>query len=95
MAFVEMVQNARKKDSTNLISTIDPNPDYVTCQYCTRRFNENAAERHIPLCKEKSHKNWPSSSSVNASASKGTSLKLRVSYKPPTPTRKVSGKSVQ
>jgi len=27
------------------------NPDYVLCQYCTRRFNPTVAERHIPKCK--------------------------------------------
>lgn len=26
------------------------NPDYVQCPYCGRRFNETAAERHIPKC---------------------------------------------
>ncbi|XP_067836765.1 zinc finger C2HC domain-containing protein 1A isoform X3 [Heptranchias perlo] len=27
-------------------------PDYVQCPYCQRRFNENAADRHISFCKE-------------------------------------------
>jgi len=27
------------------------NPDYIQCPYCSRRFNEKAAERHIPFCK--------------------------------------------
>jgi zinc-finger of a C2HC-type len=27
------------------------NPDYVQCPHCARRFNESAAARHIPLCK--------------------------------------------
>ena len=27
------------------------NPDYIQCPYCSRRFNETAAERHIPFCK--------------------------------------------
>jgi len=27
------------------------NPDYIQCPYCGRRFNETAAERHIPFCK--------------------------------------------
>ena len=27
------------------------NPDYVECPTCGRRFNETAAERHIPKCK--------------------------------------------
>jgi len=24
--------------------------DYVTCQYCNRRFSPGAADRHIPKC---------------------------------------------
>ncbi|XP_036270247.1 zinc finger C2HC domain-containing protein 1B [Pipistrellus kuhlii] len=28
------------------------NPDYIQCPYCLRRFNENAANRHINFCKE-------------------------------------------
>ncbi|KAL3310221.1 zinc finger, C2HC-type containing 1B [Cichlidogyrus casuarinus] len=28
-------------------------PSFVQCDYCGRRFNEKAAERHIPFCKEK------------------------------------------
>uniref|UniRef100_A0A3Q3WBZ6 Zinc finger C2HC domain-containing protein 1A n=1 Tax=Mola mola TaxID=94237 RepID=A0A3Q3WBZ6_MOLML len=28
------------------------NPDYIQCSYCQRRFNENAADRHIKFCKE-------------------------------------------
>ncbi|KAM5264001.1 LOW QUALITY PROTEIN: zinc finger C2HC domain-containing protein 1B [Ctenodactylus gundi] len=30
------------------------NPDYIQCPYCMRRFNENAASRHINFCKEQS-----------------------------------------
>ena len=26
------------------------NLDYITCPHCNRRFNEAAAERHIPKC---------------------------------------------
>lgn len=28
------------------------NPDYVQCPSCGRKFNETAAERHIPRCKQ-------------------------------------------
>ncbi|VDL40949.1 unnamed protein product [Hymenolepis diminuta] len=35
-------------------SAIDP--DLVKCPYCNRRFNETAAERHIPFCKDKSER---------------------------------------
>ena len=30
------------------------NPDYVQCPYCQRRFNEDAAKRHMPFCKDQS-----------------------------------------
>lgn len=26
------------------------NPDYIQCPHCSRRFNQTAAERHIPKC---------------------------------------------
>jgi len=29
-----------------------PDPSLVQCPHCGRRFNENAAERHIPKCKD-------------------------------------------
>jgi hypothetical protein len=29
------------------------NPDYIQCPHCQRKFNENAANRHIPICGEK------------------------------------------
>ncbi len=29
------------------------NPDYVQCPHCSRKFNEGAASRHIPICGEK------------------------------------------
>ncbi|KFQ29001.1 Zinc finger C2HC domain-containing protein 1B, partial [Mesitornis unicolor] len=28
------------------------NPDYIQCPYCSRRFNEPAAERHMKFCEE-------------------------------------------
>ncbi|XP_013049663.3 zinc finger C2HC domain-containing protein 1B isoform X1 [Anser cygnoides] len=28
------------------------NPDYIQCPYCSRRFNEAAAQRHIKFCEE-------------------------------------------
>ena len=30
--------------------------DYVQCPYCSRRFNQQAAERHINFCKEQSQR---------------------------------------
>uniref|UniRef100_A0A1B0BPL9 C2HC/C3H-type domain-containing protein n=1 Tax=Glossina palpalis gambiensis TaxID=67801 RepID=A0A1B0BPL9_9MUSC len=31
------------------------NPDYIQCPHCSRRFNEAAAERHIPKCATMMH----------------------------------------
>lgn len=31
------------------------NPDYVQCPHCSRRFNQTAAERHIPKCATMKH----------------------------------------
>lgn len=41
------------------------NPDYVQCPHCQRRFNSNAAERHIPKCANFQHnKPKPAASTV-------------------------------
>lgn len=31
------------------------NPDYIQCPHCLRRFNETAANRHIPQCADYRH----------------------------------------
>ncbi len=58
-----------------------PNPDYVQCPYCKRRFQEHAAERHIPFCKEQS-------SRIDYRAQNGSTgpsaLNKRLKYKPPS-----------
>uniref|UniRef100_A0A0N5BAX7 Zinc finger C2HC domain-containing protein 1A n=1 Tax=Strongyloides papillosus TaxID=174720 RepID=A0A0N5BAX7_STREA len=42
--------------------------DYIECEFCGRNFNEKAAERHIPFCKEQSmRKKTPASRSASAS----------------------------
>lgn len=33
-----------------------PDPSLIQCDHCGRRFNDKAAERHIPFCKEKSQR---------------------------------------
>lgn len=37
--------------------------DYTQCPYCGRRFNQTAAQRHIPNCKDMIH-NKPGASPV-------------------------------
>ena len=63
-----------------------PNPDYVQCPVCKRRFQEHAAERHIPFCKEQSSR----IERKNISTSTHTaSLNKRLSYKAPTIKKRV------
>lgn len=50
---------------------ISENPDYVTCPHCSRRFNESAASRHIPLCKNMQH-NKPKPKPANSKSSSFT-----------------------
>ncbi|XP_030071596.1 zinc finger C2HC domain-containing protein 1A isoform X2 [Microcaecilia unicolor] len=55
-------------------------PDYIQCPFCQRRFNENAAERHINFCKEQAARiNNKSKLSVDT---KGKTP-ARTQYKPP------------
>ena len=50
------------------------NPDYVQCPHCSRRFNEHAAERHIPFCKEQKSRLANSSSAKSGSLAKRTQV---------------------
>lgn len=33
-----------------------PDPSLIQCEFCSRRFNDKAAERHIAFCREKSQR---------------------------------------
>lgn len=50
------------------------NPDYVQCPHCSRRFNEHAAERHIPFCKEQKSR---LSNTLSAKASSASMAKRK------------------
>ncbi|XP_043921936.1 zinc finger C2HC domain-containing protein 1A [Protopterus annectens] len=56
-------------------------PDYVQCPYCQRRFNENAADRHISFCKEQAARisNKPKAPADG----KGKTVASRTQTKPP------------
>ncbi|XP_060755731.1 zinc finger C2HC domain-containing protein 1A isoform X2 [Neoarius graeffei] len=61
-------------------------PDYIQCPYCQRRFNKNAAERHIKFCKEQASRisnkgKFPGNDKAKPPA--------RTQYKP-APVKKVS-----
>eukprot|EP00058_Branchiostoma_floridae_P027712 XP_002613203.1 hypothetical protein BRAFLDRAFT_210603 [Branchiostoma floridae] len=59
--FIQAIRYAKKvaeveKNGGNVADLPPPprseNPDYKQCPYCQRKFNQTAAERHIPRCKE-------------------------------------------
>ncbi|KAK7091529.1 hypothetical protein V1264_009195 [Littorina saxatilis] len=62
------------------------NPDYIQCPYCSRRFAQKAAERHIDFCKEQSQR-------INSRAPPNPAAKAkqnaRLQYQAPRP--KASG----
>ncbi|XP_016071545.1 PREDICTED: zinc finger C2HC domain-containing protein 1A isoform X6 [Miniopterus natalensis] len=55
-------------------------PDYIQCPYCQRRFNENAADRHINFCKEQAARISNKGKFPTDAKGKATS---RTQYKPP------------
>jgi len=68
------------------------NPDYIQCPHCMRRFNEKAAERHIPFCAEQSRrlsnkKTIETGSTKQAAAARAS---VRQQYRPPMPRKKES-----
>ena len=52
-AFREAMKAAR--EGTTAPPTVDSS--LVPCQFCGRKFNEKAAERHIPFCESKTKDN--------------------------------------
>jgi len=51
--------------------------DYVQCEYCGRRFNETAAQRHIPFCKEQ-HERLPKKKPEHATAAQKQAVRTQV-----------------
>ncbi|KAE9034297.1 hypothetical protein PR003_g1403 [Phytophthora rubi] len=47
-----------------------PDPSLIQCEYCSRRFNDKAAERHINFCREKSQRDNIKATSKKAPAAK-------------------------
>ena len=62
------------------------NPDYIQCPHCQRRFNENAAERHIRFCAEQAKRlsnKKPLPNNITTQAAMRASA--RQNYRPPLP----------
>ncbi|XP_065063248.1 zinc finger C2HC domain-containing protein 1A-like isoform X2 [Rhopilema esculentum] len=76
---------AARGEGPAVAPTVDPG--YVECPYCTRNFNEYAAERHIPFCKEQNAR-LPKNSGNSKSK-----LTKRTQYKPPLPGSKKGSSS--
>jgi len=78
--FIINIRNARKGGSPAPAAV---NPDYIQCPHCQRRFNEAAAERHIPKCKDLGTKSvgQPRSTPKNGNS-------VRTIAKPPSNTRR-------
>eukprot|EP00045_Choanoeca_perplexa_P004348 m.37622 g.37622 ORF g.37622 m.37622 type:complete len:401 (+) comp12524_c0_seq1:36-1238(+) len=66
------------------------NPDYVQCPTCSRRFNEGAANRHMPFCADKAKRESLKSSTTTP---KSAAAKKRTTYKPPLPRSRTSSAS--
>ncbi|XP_019600004.2 zinc finger C2HC domain-containing protein 1B [Rhinolophus sinicus] len=66
------------------------NPDYIQCPYCMRRFNENAANRHINFCKDQSSRRvFDPAQTAAKLASRGQGRAQRSPKKEPTVTSAV------
>ncbi|XP_034021536.1 zinc finger C2HC domain-containing protein 1A isoform X2 [Thalassophryne amazonica] len=64
-------------------------PDYIQCPYCQRRFNENAADRHIKFCREQAARMPNKSRTVETKKTPS-----RTQYKPSAPVKKISSPAV-
>ncbi|KAJ3200707.1 Zinc finger C2HC domain-containing protein 1C, partial [Clydaea vesicula] len=53
--FLKQIRSVKGSEAGGTVE-VEQNPDYVVCEYCERKFNETAAERHIPICKESKRK---------------------------------------
>lgn len=78
--FIQAIRGAKKVQqhlaNGGKLSDLPPpppseNPDYVQCPHCARRFNDSAAQRHIPKCATFQHnKPKPGANAAKASLAK-------------------------
>ncbi|XP_048142299.1 zinc finger C2HC domain-containing protein 1A [Corvus hawaiiensis] len=81
IATIRAAKGLNLKDGGKLPPPPPPSydPDYIQCPYCQRRFNENAADRHINFCKEQAAR--ITNKGKLAADTKGK-LPARTQYKP-------------
>ncbi|EDQ84918.1 uncharacterized protein MONBRDRAFT_34500 [Monosiga brevicollis MX1] len=75
--------------------TVDEHPEYVSCPTCNRRFNEDAAKRHIKFCAEQAKRASIKRNGSTKGGAKAEAVRRRTAYKPPLPGAKSSSSSVQ
>ncbi|KAM4906250.1 LOW QUALITY PROTEIN: zinc finger C2HC domain-containing protein 1A [Sylvia borin] len=87
IATIRAAKGLNLKDGGKLPPPPPPSydPDYIQCPYCQRRFNENAADRHINFCKEQAAR--ITNKGKLAADTKGK-LPTRTQYKP-APVKKM------
>eukprot|EP00049_Salpingoeca_infusionum_P001968 m.52489 g.52489 ORF g.52489 m.52489 type:complete len:397 (+) comp11303_c0_seq6:115-1305(+) len=99
--FVRNIRAARKAqaviDAGGSLADLPPpppdeNPDYVKCPHCERRFNEDAAKRHMKFCEEQSKRN-ALKKKKNSNDPKALAASRRTQYKPPLPKQRTPAKS--
>ncbi|KAJ3012579.1 UNVERIFIED_CONTAM: hypothetical protein HDU68_001121 [Siphonaria sp. JEL0065] len=91
--FIRMVRSNRSnpddKSGGGAPLVSEPDPDYVQCDHCGRRFNETAAERHIPICANTKHRPKPAANKGGALGSSMADdearMRKRLDFKPPPP----------
>ncbi|KAI9350253.1 hypothetical protein BDR26DRAFT_852080 [Obelidium mucronatum] len=92
--FIRMVRSNRSNpEDGGSVQVSEPDPDYIQCDHCGRRFNETAAERHIPICANTKHRPKPAAnkgSSGNAIADDEARMRKRLDFKPPPPKARKS-----
>ncbi|KAJ3227156.1 hypothetical protein HDU81_006878 [Chytriomyces hyalinus] len=94
--FIRMVRANRQTDENGVKAPIppsEPDPDYVQCDHCGRRFNETAAERHIPICANTKHRPRPAAKAGSLGAivaEDEARMRKRLDFKPPAPKLKKS-----
>ncbi|KAJ3266416.1 Zinc finger C2HC domain-containing protein 1C [Chytriomyces hyalinus] len=95
--FIRMVRANRQTDENGVKAPIppsEPDPDYVQCDHCGRRFNETAAERHIPICANTKNRPRPAAAKAGSLgaivAEDEARMRKRLDFKPPAPKVKKS-----
>ncbi|CAB3400044.1 unnamed protein product [Caenorhabditis bovis] len=80
--FIDAVSSSKRVDyALKTGAPLPPPPrtavpsDYVQCEYCGRNFNAQAAERHIPFCREQSSRKQPNSRSLSQSRMAAANIK--------------------